>query len=275
MLKRILIPLDELHYSRTAIEYGTLLTENGDCCFDGLFIIDVPSIEKSIGPIPAGGTYYAEKEQKMRIKKEKKIAEKTINEFSELCASKNLHYQTNVLEGDPKDIIVEESRYYDLVIVACKTSFRYGAKFDKGIQHELMSHDVRPVLIFHEEFRKIKKIVMCFDGRIQSIKAIQQFVKMDIWRDRQNYLLHINNNNEEGEKLLKKMSAYLDAWNVPFEKILLPGKPEEKILEFITSNDIDMAVMGAHGKKNLMRFIVGSTTDHFLKKAKIPLFVFH
>lgn len=275
MLRRILIPLDEYHYSKTAIEYGTNLLQDEDCHLDSLYIIDIPSIEKSIGPIPAGGTFYAKKELNVRIDKEKEIAEDMIREFSELCRARNIKYQTKILEGEPQEIIFDESKFYDLVIVACKTSFRYGEKFDKGIQHELISHDSRPVLMIPQEFREIKKIALCFDGRNQSTKAIQQFVKMEIWRDRKIYLLHINNNNEAGETLLKKIGSYLDAWDIPFEKVLLPGNPEEQISNFIKTNAIDLAVMGAHGKKKLVSFIVGSTTDRFIKKAEFPLFIFH
>ncbi len=275
MINRILIPLDEYRYSKIALEYGLNLVPDGSCHLDGIYIIDVPSIEKSVGPIPAGGTHYAQKEQIARIKKERKISTDVVREFSEFCAAKNIRHQTSVLEGDPEDIIINESRYYDLVIVAFQTSFRYSEKFDKGIKHELISNEVRPVLIIPKEYREIKKIILCFDGMIQSTKAIQQFVKLEIWRGREIYLIHINNNNEVGGRLLNKIGGYLDAWEIPFEKVLLPGNPKEQISDFIKKNKIDLAVLGAHGKKNLMKFFVGSTTDRFIKKAEIPLFIFH
>ena len=275
MINRILIPLDEYHYSKTAIEYGINLVPNEKCHLDSLYIIDVPAIEKATGPVPVGGTYYAKKEINTRLDKEKKLAEEMMREFSDICQAKNINHRINVLEGEPEEIIVEESKYYDLVIVPCKTSFRYGEKFDKGIQHELISHEVRPALMIPAEYREIKKIVLCFDGEIQSIKAIQQFVRMEIWRGRDIYLLHINKNNEVGDALLEKIGGYLSAWKIPFEKVLLPGNPKEQIFDFIKTNKIDMAVMGAHGKKKLMKFIVGSTTDRFIEMAEIPLFIFH
>ena len=52
MIKRILLPLDSSPYTDTAMEIGCDLAERHGAELTGLVILDIPGIEKSIGPVP-------------------------------------------------------------------------------------------------------------------------------------------------------------------------------------------------------------------------------
>lgn len=275
MAKRILIPLEEYDYSKVAIEYGVHLISATDCQLDSLFVVDIPAIEKSIGPVPAGGTYYALKEEKMRAEQEKQEAERLMAEFNGLCKEKNILHNMMIREGDPEHIIIEESKYYDLVIVGCKTSFQYGKERDKKIQQQLVSHGIRPVLIIPPEFRDMKKVLFCFDGSVHSIKSIHQFVQLGFWKDRNITLITVGKDEDDAKQLQERMGNYLEAWKIPYEKKWISGNAREKIPEFIETAGVDLAVLGARGKSGLKSYIFGSTTDALIKNNDIPLFIFH
>jgi nucleotide-binding universal stress UspA family protein len=54
MIKRILVPLDHSPFTDTAMNIATTITRINEAELTGLVVIDIPGIEKSIGPIPVG-----------------------------------------------------------------------------------------------------------------------------------------------------------------------------------------------------------------------------
>ncbi|MDZ7265628.1 MAG: universal stress protein, partial [candidate division KSB1 bacterium] len=149
---RILIPLEEYDYTKIAIEYGVHLATGDRWEITGLSILDLPSIEKSIGPVPAGASHFALKQQEKRKQDELQLAQKIIDEFEATCAEKKIAYKTLRLEGSPREIIIEQSNYHDLVITGWQTSFRYGQEPDKDLQYEVISHGICPFLLIPKYF---------------------------------------------------------------------------------------------------------------------------
>lgn len=49
------------------------------------------------------------------------------------------------------------------------------------------------------------------------------------------------------------------------------GLPDEEILAYVDENDIDLLVMGTHGRRGLQRYILGSTTERVLRRAPVPV----
>jgi nucleotide-binding universal stress UspA family protein len=56
-----------------------------------------------------------------------------------------------------------------------------------------------------------------------------------------------------------------------FEKLLLSGDPAPAILKTIASKNIDLVVMGSHGRKGLDETIFGSVAENVLKKSPVPV----
>lgn len=49
------------------------------------------------------------------------------------------------------------------------------------------------------------------------------------------------------------------------------GLPEEEILAYVDENEIDLLVMGTHGRRGIERYILGSTTERVLRKSPVPV----
>jgi len=49
------------------------------------------------------------------------------------------------------------------------------------------------------------------------------------------------------------------------------GLPEEEILGYVEDNEIDLLVMGTHGRRGIERYILGSTTERVLRKSPVPV----
>lgn len=275
MARRMLILLEEYDYTKIAIEYGTELAIDNRWELTGLSILDLPSIEKSIGPVPAGASHFALKQIEKRKQEELQLAQTVIAEFESICAQKEVPYTSLRLEGSPTDIIIEQSQFHDLVIAGWQTSFRYGQEPDSDLQYAVISHGICPFLLIPQYHRRVQKILLCYDGKTASTKAIHQFIQFNVYRDSQITLLTVNDHREAGERLLQSMNAYLKAAAVRAETVCLPGHASDVIADFVNDQDIDLIVLGAHGQSRISKFFFGSTAQTLITHANRPIFVYH
>jgi nucleotide-binding universal stress UspA family protein len=49
------------------------------------------------------------------------------------------------------------------------------------------------------------------------------------------------------------------------------GPPHEAILEYVEANDVDLIVMGTHGRQGLDRYLLGSVTERVVRSADVPV----
>lgn len=56
------------------------------------------------------------------------------------------------------------------------------------------------------------------------------------------------------------------------ESKVVIGNPADEIVKFAHEHDIDLIVMGTHGRKGLDRTLMGSVADHVIKNASSPVF---
>lgn len=49
------------------------------------------------------------------------------------------------------------------------------------------------------------------------------------------------------------------------------GIPRDEILGYADENDIDLIVMGTHGRRGVERYVLGSTTERVLRRASVPV----
>ena len=56
-------------------------------------------------------------------------------------------------------------------------------------------------------------------------------------------------------------------------KILITDHPMKKILSFTKSNQIDLIVMGSHGRTGLDKLILGSVANGIVQRSKIPVLI--
>ncbi len=55
------------------------------------------------------------------------------------------------------------------------------------------------------------------------------------------------------------------------EHVVLKGTPYEEIAKFVEENNIDLIVIGTHGRKGIDRMIFGSTAEQVIRYAPCPV----
>lgn len=53
--------------------------------------------------------------------------------------------------------------------------------------------------------------------------------------------------------------------------VILKGTPYEEIIKFAEDNEVDLIVLGTHGRKGIDRVLFGSTAEQILRNAPCPV----
>lgn len=72
--------------------------------------------------------------------------------------------------------------------------------------------------------------------------------------------------NEEGKKAVDEVEAMCDAAGVPVEKMIVGGRPADKIIEM--SRDYDLIVMSTLGKTGISKYLIGSVAEKVVRMAE-------
>ncbi|MFB6300176.1 MAG: universal stress protein [Halobacteriales archaeon] len=74
-----------------------------------------------------------------------------------------------------------------------------------------------------------------------------------------------------GEEATGSVVTAAESADVKVESDVLHGTPHRTIVEYAEDNDIDLIVMGTHGRSGLDRYLLGSVTEKVVRLARIPV----
>jgi nucleotide-binding universal stress UspA family protein len=79
--------------------------------------------------------------------------------------------------------------------------------------------------------------------------------------------------NEGGEVKLQRFVKEHSSGTLQPERVVRQGNAPNCILSFAQKENIDVIVMGTHGRRGFDRLVLGSTTDRVMRKAACPVLV--
>lgn len=78
---------------------------------------------------------------------------------------------------------------------------------------------------------------------------------------------------QEGQKLLERTAERVRAMGVPVDTALELGDPARRIAELARGEDVEMAVVGSHGKNVIERVLLGSVATKLVHICTKPVLV--
>jgi nucleotide-binding universal stress UspA family protein len=92
-------------------------------------------------------------------------------------------------------------------------------------------------------------------------------------RIRQGHLDEMPEIKKDAEEATNYVAEAAEKAGVAFEEHLRVGEPARAIRKFVEDNDIDLVVMGSHGRSGLSRVILGSVAEKVLRRTRLPVLV--
>ncbi len=278
MIKRILVPLDPSPYSEAALAWAVFMAKRHGAEVTGLVVLDFPGIRRSIGPVPLGGSTYAERLQESRAEEAKKRIRALLSDFARKCDAAEVAHIENRSQGVPGERILQESIYFDAVVMGMRTHFRFGEGDKPGDSLEkILDHSITPIYCIPQGVRlpsgagrKMTALVL-FNGSLASGHALQRFAQLARPEKSDVILLASSDDRDEALERLDKAESYLRRHS--FDLVQKKWTDQELVgaLESGYLGRVDLIVAGAHSQKGLIKFKLGSVPKHLIKAANTPL----
>lgn len=220
------------------------------------------------------------------LKIRKKIDEKLEEMTNFLNDKSNIKYRTIVEFGDYAQKIDEVARKENVNIILLgeghrnDKDFRLGSNSDKIIRGSSI-----PVWVLEKDWPFSVQTILCpVDFSESSRMALDNAIHLARRFDSKLIVLHVTQEiSEEYDSLdvdlelekanYEKQDAtefdtflkQFDFSELDWQKNLIKGTPHVIIKETITSDVVDLLIMGTHGREGIQRFFMGSVTEKVIK----------
>ncbi len=274
-VKRILIPTDGSEYSKTAQDYGIYLARKLGAELTGLFIMDLKIIQDPLFDDISGfmGLSSTREIYPFIEKGMDERADSILGDFDERCKQQGITPGLKKLRGIVDEMIIEEGENADCIILAQRGE--HYSLTDGGLLGSTSESVVRktgkPVLVTPLEFKEIRKVGLAYDGGPHAERALTIAAELTITLASTLTVLIITGDDEQAEILGKKVTSFLDSYDIALSLEIRGGKEEQEIVRFSGEGVVDLLVMGAYGHSRIRKFILGSTTSYVIRKSEIPV----
>lgn len=275
MIKSVLLAIDGSNYTESVLKYGIEMAKHFDAHLRVLTVIDIRIFEWAVAIGVEGfapiipSTAYQEESQKLLEEK----ADKVLQLSQKILAKGGVSFEVEKESGSPVDIICDKSRLADLIIMGCRGEF--GPWRDKmlGATLEAVTRlAIKPVMVTQKEFRPIKKILVSYDGSVNSNKALPWAGELANRLNAALAIVTVNQDKNEGDRILKEATDYLASFKLPkVNTYIKDGNPEDKIIETSEEIHADLILMGSYGHSRIREAILGSTTVQVMRRAFVPI----
>lgn len=75
----------------------------------------------------------------------------------------------------------------------------------------------------------------------------------------------------EGERAVERIAEIAENTGIDCETTVTSGTAYRTIREYIEDHDVDLVVMGTHGRRGIDRYLLGSVTERVVRTSDIPV----
>jgi nucleotide-binding universal stress UspA family protein len=274
MIKSILVPTDGSPNSKTALAYGLYWAELFHAEITGLTVIDIRSLEGPFLSDISGSLGFSPYQNYLPKFQEilEQRADIFLEDFRQLCSEKNIAPRLKKQTGIISNIIADEAKRVDLVIIPQRGEHE---KWSTGLlgstTESVVRKSPRPVLVTPNEFRAVVRVLIAYDGGIESNKALKTACELFPDNSRLLTAVFVTNDTDRGRELNAEVEEFVGPYKINVERVWLRGDAGREILNYAESNAMDLIVMGAFSHSRIHELILGGTTAYIIRKATIPI----
>jgi nucleotide-binding universal stress UspA family protein len=277
MIKSILIPTDGSENSKTALEYGMYLSGHFKAEITGLNVIDIRALEGpffsdisgSLGFIPYQN--YLPKYQSILEERAKII----LDTFKKTCEEKLLPCKTRQCTGIIPNIIAEEGKKVDIIIMAQRGEH---AQWSSGLlgstTESVVRKAPRPVMVTPQQFHPFSTVLAPYDGSSESNKALKIACEFVFSMKLPFRVLVVTNSEEKGDEIAREAEEFIGPYQLNAKVEWVKGEAHDEILDYAGQNAIDLIIMGAFGHSRVRELILGGTTAYIVRKSPVPVLLY-
>ncbi|WP_449245039.1 universal stress protein [Desulfobacca acetoxidans] len=273
--KKILVPVDGAASSLHALQETFKLTQNG---------ISVISIVPPYhGDLRFAGVGEIEKLMRAPCDQAASLA-------LDLAAEAGVEISVACPVGEPHEVIADiaASEDFDLVVMGLREDQGIIRFFMSGPTAKVIGYSTKDVLVIPEHASlNWKKILLAVDGSEASVKIVDR--ALDLAKSYNSELLilsaldlpfqlygdvNLKDNLMRGVKgYLSEVKTEAEAMGIATREFLRVSKAPKAIVDLGREEQVNLIVMGSHGRTGLKRLFMGSVTEQVMTQAPCPLLI--
>jgi nucleotide-binding universal stress UspA family protein len=268
MLRRILVGLAGTSFTPVAIQQAVKLAQTHGSQVTGATILNM-GLGRSTGLV---GSEHGLDDRKTISHSN---IEQAIADFESACETANVEHRVVRESVDPFSQLVALSRYHDLMIFGLRSIFTYDfrAGDPESLLIRMIGAGVRPLVSVSEQHRDVARVLIAYNGSMESAKAMKRFVQMQLWPNAKLKIFTFHDSDAKADELTRDAEDYCRAHGFDVCSQSNPGDPKTLLLLAASMWQADMIVMGNSARNVLLRRVLGDTLLQTLRGANIPLFL--
>lgn len=221
----------------------------------------------------ASAAYIAEATEIAREK-----AELVRQQMIEGCKGSGVEWTWEILEGDHNQLLAERSLFADVIIVSQDHGIGREDEIGLHAPDELITLATCPVMMLPKGVTVGdigRRILIAWKEGQAAAHAVRRS-RGFLQRAERIHLLTCDQPDHRYDQG-RDIVGFLDRRGISVEHIsvVVAGEIGETILTYAADLDVDLIVMGAHGRSRLREILTGSTTSYVLEHARVPVLTSH
>ncbi len=273
MIKRILVGIGGSDFSVSAFQQAIELAKFHHAQLTGVSVCDERRL-KDVGPPNVRSSSFVQDVADNRVQKALLEQSLGIHEFEKACDQAEIPYNVIRESGEPFTVFREQARYHDLMVFGLKGLFEFDViKDPEDYLIQLVQSGVRPILATSEQYRPVKKVLICYSGSMESAKTMKHFVQSTLWSDATLRVACFGKAHEDPQTLVDQAVAYCQSHDFDTDGVVIEGSAQDHIIPYAQGWDADLIVLGNSARQLLLRRIFGETAMHVIRNSHIPLYL--
>jgi len=218
---------------------------------------------------------------------------KLLEEAREIADQEDVHILTNMTQGEPYDKIVHvaDDENCDLIIMGRRGTHQLERELVGSVTARVIGYTPKDVLVVPDGCKLTRKnILLATDGSPNCEAAVDRAIQLAKEQSANLTAVSVVYTNDEYlalapgivENLIGKAKEKLamitqkgKEADIAINTIVKEGEAYEAITTLAQKSNVDLIVMGSHGKKRLQRLLMGSVTERTIGYATCPVLVVH
>ena len=218
---------------------------------------------------------------------------KLLKEAQEIADHEDVHILTNMTQGEPYEKIVHvaDDENCDLIVMGRRGQHQLERELVGSVTARVIGYTRKDVLVVPEGTKLTRKnILLATDGSPSCEAAVGRAIELAKEKSAGLTAISVVYSNDEYlalapgvvQELVGKAKEKLaiieqkgKEAGVEITTVVKEGEAFEAITSLAKDNDIDLIVMGSHGRKGLQRLLMGSVTERTIGYAACPVLVIH
>lgn len=273
MIRRILVTLSANAYTEAAVRHAIELARTHGSRLIGVTDVNTRAIE-NVGPVPIGGGRAAHDLVEYRRETVAAHIDEAIGMFESACSAAAIDAEVHQEDGQPFDQILKSWRYCDLTVSGLQGLFGYDVlRSPKDVLIRLIGGGIRPIIAVAPEYRQIDRVMVAFNGSVESSKAMKRFVQSRLWPDASLVITTFDGTDEPAIELAADAADYCRDHGYEVQTKVVDAHPRDALLPTCEEIDADMIVMGSTARARIVKRLLGDTALKAIETSTVPLFL--